>query len=84
MTRFFPIFLSLLAAACSQGDARQNKAPAKAAAPAALPVGVVETSLSQVPITFEAVGRTEGSREVQIRARVAGILEKQNFQEGDR
>jgi membrane fusion protein (multidrug efflux system) len=38
----------------------------------------------EVPVVFESVGRTEGSREVQIRARVAGILEKQLYNEGDR
>jgi membrane fusion protein (multidrug efflux system) len=81
MSRFLPVFISLLVAACSQGDAKQGK-DAKAA-PAALPVGVVETALRQVPVTFEAVGRTEGSREVQVRARVAGILEQQRYTEGD-
>ena len=83
MSRCLAILVSLLVAACSQGDAKQGSEPRKAAAPAALPVGVVETSLAQVPVTFEAVGRTEGSREVQVRARVAGILEKQRYTEGD-
>jgi len=76
-------FLIAILAGCSEGDARQGKAAGKGEAPAALPVGVVEAALQQVPITFEAVGRTEGSREVQIRARVAGILEKQLYTEGD-
>ncbi len=84
MSRLFPVLLplvlSLFVAACRQGDAKQAAA---GAAPAALPVGMVKTELRQVPITFEAVGRTEGSREVQIRARVAGILEKQLYTEGD-
>src|SRR5258706_217050 len=71
-----------LVAACSQGDAKQKKDDAKAA-PAALPVTVVEVAPQQVPVTFEAVGRTEGSREVQVRARVMGILEKQLYTEGD-
>ncbi|HEX7053357.1 MAG TPA: efflux RND transporter periplasmic adaptor subunit [Burkholderiales bacterium] len=66
-------------AACSQGDAKQQKS----AAAAALPVGTIETALTEVPVTFEAVGRTEGSREVVVRARVAGILEKQLYSEGD-
>src|SRR6185436_9928582 len=83
------LLLSMLAlAACSQGDAKQGKdAPkgdaAKGGPPAALAVTVIEATSREVPVTFEAVGRTEGSREVQIRARVAGILEKQQFQEGD-
>jgi membrane fusion protein (multidrug efflux system) len=82
MSRFLPLLLSLIVAACSQGDASQNKADAKAAPPA-LPVTVLEARPREVPITFEAVGRTEGSREVQIRARVSGILEKQLYTEGD-
>ena len=61
MSRSLLLVASLLVAACSEGDAGQRAA--KAAAPAALPVGVVETALRQVPVTFEAVGRTEGSRE---------------------
>jgi membrane fusion protein (multidrug efflux system) len=75
------LLMPLLIQACSEGDAKQGKEAAKG--PAALPVGVVETSLRPVPVTFEAVGRTEGSREVQVRARVMGILEKQLYTEGD-
>ena len=80
-TALCALLLPILAA-CSEGDARQGNGKA-ASAPAALPVGVVEAALREVPIAFEAVGRTEGSREVQIRARVAGILEKQLYTEGD-
>jgi membrane fusion protein (multidrug efflux system) len=75
------LLMPLLIQACSEGDAKQGKEAAKG--PAALPVGVVETSLRPVPVTFAAVGRTEGSREVQVRARVMGILEKQLYTEGD-
>jgi membrane fusion protein (multidrug efflux system) len=79
-----PLAVSLVQA-CSEGDARQRKegGNAAAAASAAVPVGIVETALREVPVTFEAVGRAEGSREVQVRARVAGILEKQGYTEGD-
>jgi len=83
MSRFLPLVLALIVGACGQGDASQKKDAAKGAAPAALPVGVIEASMREVPVTFEAVGRTEGSREVQVRARVAGILEKQMYVEGD-
>jgi len=65
--------------ACSQGDARQKKD----AAPQAVPVSVLEALPRDVPVSFEAVGRAEGSREVQVRARVSGILEKQAYVEGD-
>src|SRR5437763_3238379 len=80
--RLLALALTLVVAACSHGDARQKKDDAKAA-PTALPVTVIEVAPKQVPVSFEAVGRTEGSREVQIRARVSGILEKQLYTEGD-
>src|SRR4051812_28048833 len=77
------LLLGLVAAAtilsgCSKGDAKQESA-----APPAVPVAVIEVAPRQVPVVFEAVGRTEGSREVQVRARVAGIIEQQLYAEGD-
>jgi membrane fusion protein (multidrug efflux system) len=63
---------------CSKGDARQESA-----APPAVPVAVIQVAPREVPVVFEAVGRTEGSREVQVRARVAGIIEQQLYAEGD-
>jgi membrane fusion protein (multidrug efflux system) len=78
--RTLVILLVVLVAACTQGDAKQNK---DKAAPPALPVSVIPVEPREVPVSFDAVGRTEGSREVQVRARVAGILEKQLYTEGD-
>src|SRR5256885_2007564 len=83
MTRLFIAAVSLALAACSQGDAKEKKEDAKTA-PAALPVSVIEVAPREVPVVFEAVGRTEGSREVQVRARVAGIVERQLYNEGER
>jgi len=56
-----------------------------AAPPAPPPVAVslLQVAEQETPVVFESVGRTEGSREVQVRARVAGILEKQLYTEGD-
>jgi membrane fusion protein (multidrug efflux system) len=83
MKRFLAIGC-IAVAACSQGDAKQGKDAKDAkAVPPAVGVTVIEVAMREVPVTFEAVGRTEGSREVQVRARVAGILEQQKFQEGD-
>ena len=45
-------------------------------------VKVQEVALTSVPATFEYVGQTAGSREVEVRARVTGILLKRNFREG--
>jgi membrane fusion protein (multidrug efflux system) len=67
--------------ACGRGDAK-DQATAQAAPPA-VPVSVIQTALREVPVVYEAVGRTEGSREVQVRARVSGILEQQLYTEGD-
>lgn len=47
-----------------------------------MPVTAKRVALQQVPIAFEAVGQAEGSREVEIRARVSGILEKRVYDEG--
>ena len=79
MSRFLPVLLALFVAACTQGDAKQGEKKA----PPALAVSVVNVQPREVPVSFDAVGRTEGSREVQVRARVAGILEKQLYTEGD-
>jgi membrane fusion protein (multidrug efflux system) len=49
-----------------------------------LPVTVVEAQTRRIPITVESPGQSEGSKEVQVRARVGGILVKQRYAEGDR
>lgn len=81
-SRLRNLVLALAAAhsltACNKGDAQQG-----AAAQAAVPASVIQVALREVPVAFEAVGRTEGSREVQVRARAAGILEQQLYSEGD-
>ena len=66
-------------AGCNRGDGKDQAAQAMPA----LPVGILQTALREVPVVYEAVGRTEGSRDVQVRARVAGILEQQLYTEGD-
>src|SRR4051794_25247789 len=45
-------------------------------------VSVVAIEPKALPIAFEYVGQTAGSREVEVRARVAGILLSRNFKEG--
>ena len=49
------------------------------------PPAAVTTQVLQprtVPVTYEYVGQTAGSKEVEVRARVTGILEKRLFTEG--
>jgi membrane fusion protein (multidrug efflux system) len=57
----------------------------KSAAPtsgAAIQVNTMQVSPQAIPFVAETVGRTEGSKEVELRARVSGILQKQLYSEG--
>jgi membrane fusion protein (multidrug efflux system) len=47
-------------------------------------VNAMSVELRAVPVSFEYVGQTAGSREVEVRARVTGILMARNFKEGGR
>jgi membrane fusion protein, multidrug efflux system len=47
-------------------------------------VNAMTVELKSVPVSFEYVGQTAGSREVEVRARVTGILLARNFKEGGR
>jgi membrane fusion protein (multidrug efflux system) len=83
MNKKIAAILIAFAAACSLSACSKGDAQPAPAAPQAVPVTALEVALREVPVIYEAVGRTEGSREVQIRARVSGILEKQMYSEGD-
>ena len=45
-------------------------------------VAVQEVTPKDVPVEFEYPAQTAGSREVEVRSRVAGILLKRNYEEG--
>lgn len=45
-------------------------------------VSVIEIKPADVPVSFEYVGQTIGSREVEVRARVTGHVEKRSYEEG--
>ncbi|MGH8725893.1 MAG: efflux RND transporter periplasmic adaptor subunit, partial [Burkholderiales bacterium] len=47
-------------------------------------VTVTTATQEALPVTWEYVGQTAGSREVEVRARVTGILLSRNFKEGER
>ncbi len=72
---------ALAMASCGRQSASQA-AEQSAAAPAALQVAVKRVEPQRVPIVLEAVGQAEGSREVEVRARVSGILERRLYDEG--
>lgn len=63
-------------------DAHRSDNQDKAATPAKVVVNTVRAE--DVPLVFEYAGRTAGSREVEIRARVSGILLKRSYVEGER
>lgn len=46
------------------------------------PVSVITVETKSLPASFEYTGQTLGSREVEVRARVTGILQSRNFTEG--
>jgi membrane fusion protein (multidrug efflux system) len=61
---------------------RDAAAPAaNVAAPVSVHMLTVEPR--KVPIRFDIVGQVEGSKQVEVRARVSGILLKQFYNEGD-
>ena len=80
--------VALLLAACGRGEpaaAGAAGAPGGAGGPPpAMPVAVLGVKQQPVPVTIDAVGQAEGSKEVEVRARVAGLIERQLYQEGER
>ncbi len=73
------VFAALLAG-CGQSAA--PPAAGAGAAPPPVEVGVVTVTQGSVGLMTELPGRTEASRVAQVRARVAGILQRQLFREG--
>jgi membrane fusion protein (multidrug efflux system) len=55
---------------------------AKPAGPPPAAVTVVNAEPREVAVSFEYVGQTAGYREVEVRARVTGILQRRNYKEG--
>jgi membrane fusion protein (multidrug efflux system) len=80
------VLLSLALAACGpSGGADKGGKGAKGGPGMGMPppeVTVMTVEPKAIPVTFEYVGQTAGSREVEVRARVTGIILKRNFEEG--
>src|SRR5688500_1834509 len=70
----------LAMAALLTGCGSDDKNAQSAAAP--LAVSTVTVASKPLPLVIETVGRAEGSKAVEVRARVNGILEKQLYNEG--
>jgi membrane fusion protein (multidrug efflux system) len=84
--RLFAFLLSAALAACGPSDGGEKGAKKGGGNPfAGMPppeVSVAVASPRELEETFEYVGQTAGSREVEVRARVTGILVSRNFTEG--
>jgi len=80
--------LAAVLAACSPSNGSEKGGGKGGAGPMggmpAPEVTVVTAEPQSIPVSWEYVGQTVGSREVEVRARVTGILMSRNFREGDR
>src|SRR4249919_3507849 len=65
----------VLLAACSKQEPEKQ-------APAPGEVSVQAVKAQRIPVTFDFVGQTESSQQVEIRARVNGFLDKRVYTEG--
>lgn len=75
--RALPFLLAALVAACGQseqGGGFHGFPPPE--------VTTIKLAPKTLPANYEYVGQTTGSKEVEVRARVTGILERKMFQEG--
>lgn len=78
--RWLPLALVAVVAAC--GPSKQQGGGFHGFPPAEVTVQAVAPQT--FPVTFEYVGQTQGSKDVEVRARVTGIIEKRLFEEGAR
>lgn len=80
--KLFPLFIvaSLFIGGCS--EEKKEAAPEVKEVPA-LPVETVTVNKERVPIWLRYTGKTEATKRVEVRARVAGRLDQVLFQEGD-
>jgi membrane fusion protein (multidrug efflux system) len=73
---------SILSGCDREGQSVNSAAAKKTEAAPAPEVNAITIAPKTLPVTFEAVGQTEGSREVEVRARVGGILLRRFYNEG--
>ena len=66
----------------SCGKSSEGEAPPGGMAPPPAQVTVMTVQPRTVAVPYELTGRLEGSREVEVRARVSGILLRRSYEEG--
>lgn len=80
-----PLALALAAAtllaACNRQAPAAGGPPGGAMPP--MPVAVLKAEARKVPLTLDVVATLEGLREVEVRARVNGVLQQQLYKEGE-
>lgn len=77
----FPLaVVTLLLAACGKGG--EPGAAAMFGGP--VPVTAIAVQAEELPVSFEYTAQTLGLREVEVRARVTGLIDKRNYTEGGR
>lgn len=80
LRRALPLaFAALALAACGKGEGGPG-GPAGFGGP--VPVSVLAVQPEALPVSLEYAAQTLGSREVEVRARVTGILLRRNYKEG--
>lgn len=79
VNKLLTVGLTTLALSIALTGCKKQEAPQ---APPAVPVTLLTVQAQDVPVQFEYVGQAAGSREVEVRARVGGILQKRLFIEG--
>ena len=78
---FSLVLMATLLAGCGKGQ--QTAGGPGGPGMMAMPVTVMAMQPQRVPMIIETVGQAEGSKEVEVRARVSGILTRQLYKEGD-
>ena len=74
---------SALSGCDREGQSLSSDAAKKTEAAPPTEVSAITIAPKTLPVTFEAVGQTDGSREVEVRSRVGGILLRRFYSEGN-
>lgn len=78
------VLCALLVVSCGKREPAAGAghgAPGGAMPPMPVSVRVVQQQV--VPVLVDAVGQAEGAKEVEVRARVGGVLQRQSYREGE-